>query len=114
VTKIGEAVLLRKSGLSTDRNRKRPLDLSTSSLGQNCPQHYPGPVEHSATGFNDPLGPPLSIQQVAHLIGCSVWTVRRRLLPRGLPYFRVTGGRQLVFFRNQVIEWVLEIQKERR
>ena len=35
------------------------------------------------------LGQPLSIRQVAALLGCSMWTARQRLLPLGLPHFRI-------------------------
>lgn len=63
---------------------------------------------------NEPLGEPMSVLGVARLIGCSVWTVRHRLLRQGLPHFRVNGSRKLIFYRNQVIRWILEKQKERR
>lgn len=58
----------------------------------------------------DALGEPLSIREVAALIGCSVWTVRQRLLPSGLPYFRIAKTGKLTFYRNQVIRWVLNKQ----
>ncbi len=63
---------------------------------------------------NAPLGEPMSVLEVARLIGCSVWTVRHRLLRQGLPHFRVNGSKKLIFYRNQVIRWILEKQKERR
>lgn len=63
----------------------------------------------------DALGEPLSISFVASLLGCSVWTVRQRYLPAGLPHFRIAKTGKLVFFRNQIIAWVLATQaKERR
>lgn len=58
----------------------------------------------------DALGEPLSIREVAELIGCSVWTVRQRLLPMGLPHFRIGPAGKLTFYRNQVVIWVLEKQ----
>lgn len=58
----------------------------------------------------DSLGEPLSIRDVARLIGCSVWTVRQRLLPSGLPYFRIGKTGKLTFYRNQVVRWVLNKQ----
>ena len=58
----------------------------------------------------DALGEPLSIRQVAELIGCSVWTVRQRLMPSGLPYFRIGTAGKLTFYRNQVVRWVLNKQ----
>jgi hypothetical protein len=61
----------------------------------------------------DVLGEPLVITEVAHLIGCSVWTVRQRYLPSGLPYFRIGRTGKLTFYRNQVVRWILENQKQK-
>jgi len=58
----------------------------------------------------DILGEPLAITEVARLIGCSVWTVRQRYLPSGLPYFRIGKIGRLTFYRNQVVKWILENQ----
>ena len=58
----------------------------------------------------DPLGEPLTIREVARLLGCSAWTVRQRYLARGLPYFRNGGTGKLVFYRAQVTQWILEQQ----
>jgi excisionase family DNA binding protein len=52
------------------------------------------------------LGLPLSIGQVAQLIGCSAWTVRQTLIPRGLPHFRFSAGGCLIFYRDQVVRWI--------
>jgi hypothetical protein len=56
------------------------------------------------------LGEPLSIREVAALLGCSVWSVRQRLLPNGLPHFRSGPSGKLVFFRQQVVAWILAQQ----
>ncbi len=61
----------------------------------------------------DPLGAPLTVRDVARLLGCSVWTVRQRCLPEGLPYFRVAKTGKLIFYRNQVTRWILEKQKRK-
>jgi hypothetical protein len=58
------------------------------------------------------LGEPLSILEVARLIGCSTWTVRNRYLPQGLPHFRSGPTGKLVFYRNQVVRWILQQQKK--
>jgi hypothetical protein len=58
----------------------------------------------------DILGEPLAITEVARLIGCSVWTVRQRYLPSGLPYFRIGKTGKITFYRNQVVAWILENQ----
>jgi hypothetical protein len=60
----------------------------------------------------DELGTPLNIRGAARLIGCSVWTVRQRLLPRGLPHFRSGPSGRLIFFKNQLIRWLIENQKK--
>ena len=51
------------------------------------------------------------IRDVARLIGCSAWTVRQRHLPQGLPYFRSGQAGKLIFYRNQVVAWILRQQK---
>jgi hypothetical protein len=58
----------------------------------------------------DPLGEALTIREVSRLLGCSVWTVRKRYLGRGLPYFRIGGTGKLVFYRSQITRWILEQQ----
>ena len=59
----------------------------------------------------DPLGEPLTLEEVAELLGCSVWTVRKRCITRGLPHFRLGGTGKLVFYRAQVTRWILDQQE---
>lgn len=59
---------------------------------------------------NTNLGEPLNIRQVAQLIGCSVWSIRQRHLPAGLPHFRSGRASKLIFYRDQVVRWVLSRQ----
>jgi hypothetical protein len=61
----------------------------------------------------DALGDPLTIEQVAGLIGCSAWTVRQRYLKQGLPHLRACAGGRIVFFREQVIAWILKRQQQK-
>jgi hypothetical protein len=63
---------------------------------------------------DEPLGEPLTIGEVARLIGCSVWTVRQQCLRQGLPHFRASRSGRLIFYRNQVVRWLIEKQNERR
>jgi hypothetical protein len=58
------------------------------------------------------LGKPLGIRETAELIGCSPWTVRQRHIPQGLPHFRSGPSGKLIFYRDQVIRWILEQQQE--
>ncbi len=52
------------------------------------------------------LGQPLTLRQVAALIGCSPWTVRQTLIPRGLPYFRSAASGRLIFYTHQIVGWI--------
>jgi hypothetical protein len=76
-----------------------------ASLGQSYPKHYPG--------SDSPLGAPLSIKEVARLIGCSAWTVRQKFIPLGLPHLRSGPSGRLTFFSNQVVAWVLAHQQRK-
>ena len=58
------------------------------------------------------LGQPLGIEQAAALIGCSPWTVRQTLIPRGLPHFRFKASGRLIFYRDQLIRWIENQHKE--
>ena len=104
------------SGLALDANRLPIQAIMTSGLGQSCPQHYPrpqaAPSPATETQDSNPLGAPLSIREVARMIGCSAWTVRQRHVPAGLPYFRSGSNGKLVFFRDQVVAWVLQQQRK--
>jgi hypothetical protein len=57
------------------------------------------------------LGLPLDIRGVAELIGCSPWTVRQRLMPSGLPFFRFGASGKFIFYTNQVVRWIEARQK---
>jgi hypothetical protein len=89
-------------------------DFPPPGLGQRYPQHYPEVQARTTKADADPLGEPMSIGQVAKLFGCSVWTVRQRYLPSGLPYFRIGSTGKLLFYRKQVVQWILEKQKSER
>ena len=78
--------------------------LSSSGPGQLCPDDYPGQT--------DPLGTPISIREVAHVLGVSPWTIRQKYMPQGLPHLRSGPQGKLVFYRQQVIRWILERQKK--
>jgi hypothetical protein len=94
----------RVSGFENCAEPAETLGFSQGPVGQTYPQHCPQP--------SDALGEPLSIQEVARVLGCSAWTVRHGYLPQGLPHFRSGPGGKLVFFRNQVTQWILLEQKK--
>ena len=94
----------RMSGFEDGAKPFDSLRFPHESGGQSYPPHYP-PVP-------EPLGPPLGVREVAQLLGCSDWTVRHGHLPQGLPHFRSGPGGKLIFFRNQVIQWILQQQRK--
>jgi len=69
----------------------------------------PGPASRP---LHMELGSPLSIREVAQLIGCSPWTVRQTLIPRGLPHFRFKASGRLTFYQAQVIRWIENQQQK--
>jgi hypothetical protein len=81
------------------------MEFSELSLGQSEPQHCPHRETHESS-----LGAPMNIADVAALLGCSAWTVRQKYLPLGLPHLRTGSVGKFVFFRKQVIDWVLKRQ----
>lgn len=107
--------------MSTDSKRRpesdhgaRPkpaltLIFSPVPLGQQCPQQ--SPAQYPESGSREPLGPPLSIREAAAVIGCSPWTIRQKLLPSGLPHFRVGRSGKLFFYKTQVIRWLMRQQE---
>lgn len=93
-----------RAGFAEDANAADSLPLSRIPSGQSYPRHYPPP--------DDALGEPLGVRQVARLLGCSDWTVRHAYLPKGLPHLRSGPMGKLVFFRNQVVLWILQHQRK--
>jgi len=67
---------------------------------------FPEPAGSSRRASAPSLGEPLCIAETAELIGCSPWTVRQTLIPRGLPHFRFKANGRLIFYRHQVIRWI--------
>ena len=64
--------------------------------------------------MSDELGEPMGINDVAKMIGCSPWSIRQTLIPkRNLPVLRMRSGARgrLIFYRKQVEQWILRMQK---
>ena len=104
------------SGLDHGPKSLEMLGISADGLAHNGARQKatPGPLN---TGPPDeakggPLGPPFSIQAVAAMLGCSAWTVRQKHIPDGLPHFRSGQNGKLIFFRDQVVAWILERQRK--
>jgi hypothetical protein len=104
MTTEGNAEEVRMSGFANGAKPAEPLGIPHDSLGQSYPQHYPQ--------VREMLGEPLTINEVAQVIGCSAWTVRHRYLPQGLPHLRTGPMGKLVFYRNQVVQWILQQQRK--
>ena len=110
----------RRSDLPTVPTITDLLSLRPPSLGHGaCTAAHtvgrPEPQPGLAPGDDIRLGEPLNIRQVARLIGCSVWSVRQRHVRHGLPHFRSSPSGKLIFYRDQVVAWLLENQiRERR
>jgi hypothetical protein len=105
----------------TPRGRKNgPVARGLRRMPIEAFRAQPGPILREPGPFSGPpqagleplhverirLGPPLTIRDVAALIGCSPWTVRQTLIPRGLPFFRFKTNGRLIFYRDQVIRWI--------
>jgi hypothetical protein len=104
MTTDGNAEERRISGFENVAKPAETLGFPHDSVGQSYPQHYPQ--------VRETLGEPLSIQEVAQVIGCSAWTVRYRYLSQGLPHLRSGPMGKLVFYRNQVVQWILQQQRK--
>lgn len=101
----------RKSGFAGAQECTETLGFPSDAPAQLCAQHCAG-SSASAIDRPDALGEPLGINEVAKLIGCSPWTVRQRHLPQGLPHFRSGPNAKLIFYKNQVIRWLLRQQEK--
>ena len=104
MTTDGNAEERRISGFENVAKPAETLGFPHDSVGQSYPQHYPQ--------VRETLGEPMTIREVAGLIGCSAWTVRHRYLPQGIPHLRSSPMGKLIFFRNQVVQWILQQQKK--
>ena len=104
MTTDGNAEERRISGFEHVAKPAETLEFSRDSVGQSYPQHYPQ--------VRETLGEPLSINEVAQVIGCSAWTVRHRYLVQGLPHLRTGPMGKLLFYRNQVVAWILQQQRK--
>jgi len=100
----------RTSGHGIRPKAARLLALSRAELGHSSPQHCPPHCPRLNDA--DPLGPPLSVREAAALIGCSAWTVRQKYLPLGLPHFRIGSTGKLIFYRTQLIRWLIARQQK--
>ena len=84
-------------------------------LGQPYPTPCPRADEahqgpETATVGRPGLGRPMGIREAAYLIGCSPWTVRHRLIPKGLPVFRSGASSKLIFYEDQIVRWIQKTQ----
>ncbi len=102
----------RKSGFALPVYPKHSLAQMPANPEQSCPERCPQGESAASAAFAEPLGEPLAIREAARLIGCSPWTVRQRYLPAGLPHHRASPNGKLIFYRNQIIRWLLREQQK--
>ena len=113
--------LLPISLASSPKRRKVPLrkpavfrGLRPIALENHLPTHFPPPVARNGpeTGHSGPpaMGEPVGIQVAARLIGLSPWSIRHRLIPLGLPYFRSGASGKLIFYTDQLLRWIQQHQ----
>jgi hypothetical protein len=109
-----------KAGVPKMRKPARLRGFSALGGGKRFPPHFPPqpwpflrepgafvrPPLPDAGVYDAELGPPLSIGEVAKLIGVSPWTVRQTLIPRGLPHLRFTASGKLIFYTTQIVRWI--------
>lgn len=102
----------RKSGFGDYPKPTETLEIVRPSLGQLCPQDYPPSDEAKSGAAQNDLGDAIDIAAVAEMLGCSPWTVRQRYMRQGLPHMRASARGRLVFFRSQVVSWILKRQQK--
>ena len=93
-------------------NHAESLGFPAMDPGQSDPRHCPHRDDMDERPALSPLGAALTIEDVAELLGCSAWTVRQRYLPQGLPHLRASATGKFVFFRQQIVSWILKRQEK--
>jgi hypothetical protein len=102
----------RISGFGVDLKPPPIQRISRPRLGQRDPQQ--NPTHEVAGNALDALGEPLSIREVAQIIGCSTWAIRQKYIPQGLPCLRSGPAGKLIFYRHQVVRWILQQQNKQQ
>jgi hypothetical protein len=110
----------RRAGVSGFTMNSSPIFLTRFPRGPG--RIKPGPsslrpesmaLSKSASGpSSQDIGLPLGIREVAQLLGYSPWSVRQRLIPLGLPHFRCGPRGKFIFYRNAVLSWLEDQQRE--
>lgn len=102
----------RISGLGNALKPAPVQRFSSARVGQSCPQQSPSLT--ATDPVPNALGEPISIREAAEVIGCSVWAIRQRYLPLGLPHLRSGPAGKLIFYRDQLVRWILQQQQRGR
>ena len=110
---VPEEVNVATRPMAPTRKIRQARGLTASNAGKPCLGHcppQPGPFWGQPEAFLGPpapaLGLPMDLRQVSALLGCSPWTVRQTLIPRGLPHFRFGASGKVIFYRDQVVRWI--------
>ena len=87
------------------------LGLASFEGGQRKPRCCPEDCPHiNALEFT--LGDAMDIVDVAAIFGCSAWTIRQKYMKQGLPCLRTSRTGKFLFFRRQVLDWILKQQRK--
>jgi hypothetical protein len=109
-------------GIPTNRGAGNPSGSSAVSsalprMTRSSTFLRPSCLEESPThGLFQPssesLGDALNIDEVAAIFGCSAWTIRQKYVKQGLPCLRTSATGKFLFFRRQVLDWILKQQRK--
>jgi hypothetical protein len=97
-----EGRLEKLDGIDVPRSQPRPELAEALAVPNQVPSDR----------ISEVLGQAMDIRETAALIGCSAWTVRQRYLPAGLPHLRSGPNGKLLFYKHQVIRWLLRQQQK--
>ena len=101
-----------ESGFAPSAKGPKTLEFSHPAPAQNgASESARSPEPESRPNATLGLGEALGVSEVACLLGCSAWTVRHKYLPQGLPHVRASAMGKIVFFKTQVIAWIVRRQQ---
>ena len=102
---------IQRTGFATDANPFEFKAISHDGLGQSYPSHWPCISRALKSATRSVIRFRSAKSHGCRIPGALAWTVRQRHLPQGLPCFRAGRAGKLIFYRNQVVAWILKQQK---
>jgi len=89
-------------------NKRKSGSLGQASLGPRGPGQ--GPRAKGGSASSQDLGQPLTLRQVAAVLGVSPWSVRQTWLRLGLPFVRAGRRGRFIFFQKEVERFLRNLQ----